>query len=321
MISVIVPVYNCEKYLHDGINSLIKQTIFNNLEIIFIDDGSTDNSLEIISTYIKKYNNMKCFHQSNMGVSAARNVGIKMAQGKYIAFFDADDVAKPTLYEKLFSLCEKNEADISIVDYSMVFKDGVIIKHRNPVTKEWTNKNDLLKSFMKENIICTNPVDKLFSAELARKISFPEGYAIGEDMYYVFQALCCSKKVVIDSSESLYLYFLRDASSMKTQFNNKHIDAVRLSKKIIEALSTNKVVLPYAEANYIHEICKMLALLFRSGNVDEYKEKISFYTNEIRNYSFFKSLKYMSTKHMLALTLMKLSPNLYLFLYTILRIG
>ena len=94
MISVIVPVYNCEAYLDESIQSLMQQTYFEHMEIIFIDDGSKDNSTKIISKYTEKHSNMRLIKQTNHGVSAARNRGIEAASGEYIAFFDADDIAE-----------------------------------------------------------------------------------------------------------------------------------------------------------------------------------------------------------------------------------
>lgn len=147
LISVIIPVYNCEKYLEKSISSLLNQTIFNRIEFIFVDDGSTDKSYEIIKKYKKLYRNFVLFHQDNMGVSAARNLGIKIANGKYIAFFDADDIALPRLYEKLYELILESDADISIVDYSMVFNDGREKKHRINTKKNWTDSNKTIIDF------------------------------------------------------------------------------------------------------------------------------------------------------------------------------
>ena len=113
MISVIVPVYNCEKYLDKSIQSLINQTIFDDLEIIFVDDGSYDRSSDIIKLYIEKYPNLTLICQKNKGVSAARNRGIGEAHGDYVTFFDADDLAESTLYERLLFLITENCADLS----------------------------------------------------------------------------------------------------------------------------------------------------------------------------------------------------------------
>lgn len=218
MVSIIIPVYNCENYLHMSISSLINQTIFNNLELIFVDDGSTDNSREIINEYVHVYSNMKLITQENSGVSVARNNGIKHSNGDFISFFDADDIAEPALYETLQSLLIDNNADISVINYNMVFENGVSKKHKSTLKKIYNSKNEALKSFFTENFICTNPVDKMFSRQVVDKISFPEGFAIGEDMFFVYKAICAADKLVIDTTNSLYNYCLHSDSAMKTHF-------------------------------------------------------------------------------------------------------
>jgi glycosyltransferase involved in cell wall biosynthesis len=107
IISVIVPVYNAEKYLNECIDSLIGQTFFYSMEVILIDDGSTDNSPSLCDSYSQKHENIKVIHQENSGVSVARNRGIEKAQGKYIGFVDADDYVYPEMYERLFKLAEE----------------------------------------------------------------------------------------------------------------------------------------------------------------------------------------------------------------------
>lgn len=228
LISVIVPVYNCEKYLTRGIDSLVNQTYFEKLEIIFVNDGSTDKSELIIDSYVSRYNNMRLFTQCNKGVSAARNTGIEKSNGSYIAFFDADDVAEPKLYETLYKLLINNEADISIVDYSMIFLDGTSKKHRDNCFKILSDKSDILQSFFCSNLICTNPVDKLFTRKAIENVHFPEGYAIGEDMFFVYKSLCTAKKIVIDSSQVLYKYCIHHGSAMKTSFSDKNFDYIIL---------------------------------------------------------------------------------------------
>ena len=321
MISIIIPVYNCEKYLQNGIESLIKQTIFNELEFVFVDDGSTDNSRNIIRKYVDIYENMTLIVQSNAGVSEARNRGIKESKGEYIAFFDADDIALPSLYEKLYDLLKNNSSDISIVDYSMVFENGEEKKHRQEIIREWENKDEALESFFSESIICTNPVDKMFTRKIVEKISFPEGYAIGEDMFFVYKAICEAHKIVIDTTQALYKYCLHPDSAMKKKFEDKHFDAVRLAKKILDEFEKNSKLYDYAEANYVHEICKMLGLLYRENVEQEYVEKVSKYKKYIKQYSIFKALKYMDKKHVIALELMKVSPILYIKIYKAMKVG
>ena len=97
LISVIVPVYNCEKHLESSIGSLLSQTFFEQIEFVFVNDGSTDNSEAIIKSYVDRYSNIKIISQKNKGVSSARNTGIVNSKGDFLSFFDADDVAEPTL--------------------------------------------------------------------------------------------------------------------------------------------------------------------------------------------------------------------------------
>lgn len=321
LITVIIPVFNCEKYLEQSIHSLLKQSIFENIEFVFVDDGSTDNSYEIIKKFQKLNKNFILLHQENKGVSAARNAGIKIAHGNYISFFDADDIAMPGLYEKLYNLIYKNNADISIVDYSMIFSDGTEKKHRASVRKTWTNSKDAIIDLFSTNLICTNPIDKMFRMEIAKEIVYPEGYAIGEDMYYVYSALNKSNKVILDSTVSLYNYVLRPTSAMKQRFDEKHFDAVRLAEIIVNECEEDKQVFNFAYANYIHEICKMLELMYRSNSQKKYADTAKKYMSELRKYKLSYAKEYMSKKHFMALVLMRLSPSIYCIMYRILRIG
>ena len=115
LISVIVPIYNSEKYLDNTIKSIINQT-YKNLEIILVDDGSTDKSYEICKKYQKKDNRIKLFHQKNKGVSFARNIGIENSNGEFLTFLDSDDLIDKKMYEKLFNAFDNN-LDYVFCDY------------------------------------------------------------------------------------------------------------------------------------------------------------------------------------------------------------
>lgn len=110
-VSIIVPVYNVEKYLNECLESAVKQTL-NNIEIIIVNDGSTDNSLSIIKEYESKYNNIKVINQTNKGQSEARNVGLSVSNGEYIYFLDSDDYIELTMMEDLFKLAKNKDLDI-----------------------------------------------------------------------------------------------------------------------------------------------------------------------------------------------------------------
>lgn len=320
MISVIIPVYNCEKYLDESIKSLINQTIFDKLEIIFIDDGSTDRSFEIINGYTEKFSNMKLFTQSNHGVSYARNRGIEKSKGEYIAFFDADDIAESNLYEKLLFLMQSENADMSTVNFSKHFEDGKIKKQKKEVFKKIANKN-VLVSFFSEEYIGINLFDKLFKASIVEKISFPVDYSIGEDMYFVYSYLKYCNKVIVDTRISLYQYKIRKNSAMKSQFSSKFFDPIKLSQNILNDTKNDRLLYFYAEGNLINEICKMLNIMYINNSEFEYNRESHSYIQILNNYSLLKAVKYLSKKHFIAFLLMKYSPRLYTKIYRILRIG
>lgn len=320
-ISVIVPVYNCERYLTRSINSLLGQTVLDQMQIIFIDDGSQDNSFQILKRFSTLYENIIVLHQENKGVSSARNLGLKLCKGKYIAFFDADDEASPKLYETLVKICNEYDADISIVDYTMFFEDGRKKKHRRKEFIVWDNQSELLIDYFKTNRICSNPVDKLFRADIIKNIAFPEGYAIGEDLYFVYQALKNAKRVVMDSSNSLYNYIIHEHSAMKSIFSSKYLDPIKLMELIMKENTRDDLLYNFIEAKYYNEICKALSILVKKDKDNNFifiKKKLQ---KQLNSYSLEKAFKYMSSKHFFALLIMKLSPKFYNFIYDFLHIG
>lgn len=125
LISVIVPVYNVEKYLSKCIDSILAQT-YKNLEIILVDDGSPDNCPKICDEYAKKDNRIKVIHKENGGLSAARNVALDIAKGEYIGFVDSDDFIAEDMYEVLYNLAEKYNAEISSVSFYKVIENNII---------------------------------------------------------------------------------------------------------------------------------------------------------------------------------------------------
>lgn len=321
MISVIVPVYNSEKYLRRSIDSLLAQTSIADLELLFIDDGSTDNSMKILGEYSERYKSVRVFHQENKGVSSARNYGLREAKGDYIAFFDADDQADPRLYEKLLKLIKKYKADISVVDYSMCFADGTQKKHRKTVFRLLKDRYSVLNCFFKTNEIGINVFDKLFKRSIICDLSFPEGYAIGEDMYFMYGALKEADRVAINSRESLYKYMINDESAMTSRFRDSNLDAVRLAKKIAKDKALPAGLYGYAKANYIHEICKMLRIKYRDEGKNVSDKEVRSYIKDMKRYSLIKAMHYMSRKHFAALLLMKTSPALYDKVYNMLKLG
>ena len=187
-VSVIIPVYNAEKYLDDCISSLINQTL-NECEFIFIDDGSKDNSIKIIQRYLKIDTRIKLIHQENQGVSAARNKGLDYSNGKFVCFVDADDYINKFLLEKIYDIAIDNDLDMVIYNYNSEL-DGHKVKSKIdlPVNKKLDRlyiENNILVKFIKDDEL--NSVwNKLYKNILIKEgnINFPNCMAIGEDRIF-----------------------------------------------------------------------------------------------------------------------------------------
>ena len=141
-ISVIIPVYNVEKYLSKCLDSVVNQTL-KDIEIIVVNDGSPDNSQKIIDDYTKKYKNIKSFVKKNGGLSDARNFGIKKASGKYIAFLDSDDYVTEDMYEKMYKKAISHNFDIVVCDLNYVYDDRIVKAYSN-IKDDTTNIKNVM---------------------------------------------------------------------------------------------------------------------------------------------------------------------------------
>ncbi len=212
-ISVIVPVYNVEAYLDRCVYSILNQT-YQNLEIILIDDGSTDTSPAKCDAYAAKDGRIKVLHKPNGGLSDARNAGLALAEGTYIGYVDSDDWIEPDMYASLYRACVDNHAQLAVCRYFEEYKDrtkaggnGTVV----PLTRE-----ELLKIYIsghEEYVIYNSVWSKLFQRELVEGMQFPKGRN-SEDIMYTTRAFCrLNRAVYLD--RCLYHYVLdRDGSIM-----------------------------------------------------------------------------------------------------------
>lgn len=209
-ISVIVPVYNVEDYLERMLISLIEQS-YKNLEIILIDDGSTDGSGQICDKYANIDERIKVVHKKNEGVAVVRNLGIKLATGKYIGFVDSDDVIHKDMFMILVQNLENNKADISVCGYSSFINVPEFdISNENKLL----NKEDALRDIISDGVVGNFLWNKLFKKELFDDIYFPDG-KIYEDVYVMPRLLEKCNLICVDSSR-LYGYYMRNNSYVNT---------------------------------------------------------------------------------------------------------
>ena len=234
-VSIIVPVYNVEKYINRCLDSLVNQTL-KEIEIIVVNDESPDNSEEIIIEYQKKYNNIKYYKKTNGGLSDARNYGIKYASGEYIGFVDSDDYVNLAMFEKLYEKAHKENFDIVACNVDMVSEDGASIQSVKSGLKDFNN--------IKEAMINIYPSawNKIYKKELFNKILFKKGIWF-EDVEFIYRLLPYIKAVGVIEDE-LYYYVQRDGAITKT-YDERLFDYIKNWNGIIEYYKKNNYYKTY----------------------------------------------------------------------------
>ena len=213
-ISVIIPVYNVQYYLERCLNSIVNQT-YTNLEIILIDDGSTDKSGEICDSYAKIDQRITVVHKKNEGQSIARNVALDMMTGDYISFVDSDDFLDLEFYEKMIKLMKDNNVKLAVCSYNSFYSEKEIQNFNNKNTEcSILPKIELLKGLWVRNPKITNFLwNKLYSKELFDNIRFPQKRSV-EDLAIMYLVIDKCENAVF-TNEQLYYYFDRKDSSSK----------------------------------------------------------------------------------------------------------
>jgi glycosyltransferase involved in cell wall biosynthesis len=221
LISIIVPVYNAQNYIEKCVNSIISQS-YKNIEIILVDDGSTDRSPLILDNYAKLDSRIRVIHKTNGGVSDTRNCGLDAAKGDYIGFIDADDWVDVKMYENLHNYLSIHEADISCCSYYNEF-ENYTTKTINFRKDRIFNRNESLTNFL-EGSFGRAVWNKLFRKSIL-KHRFDTGMSVGEDSYFFYQAIKNSDKMVF-ISKPLYHYVLRSGSATHVKLNESKFDTL-----------------------------------------------------------------------------------------------
>lgn len=210
LISVIIPCYNAERSLEKCLTSVIQQS-YDNLEIILIDDGSTDNSSKIYEDVQHKDERVKIFKQDNSGVSKARNNGVKAATGKYICFVDSDDWVEPDYCYELYQLLIQEKADISIIEASYEDENGNIVFNKPTSDEKVFEGKRALALLLEDNIVQSHPWGKLYKSSFFNNVHFPENLKCFEDYSTLFK-IFDKAMTVVKSNKKLYHYIRHDDS-------------------------------------------------------------------------------------------------------------
>jgi len=263
LISVIIPAYNVEKYLEKCIKTITHQT-YTNLEIILVNDGSTDNTGKLCNEYSQKDKRIKVIHKQNGGQSEARNFALDVATGKYITFLDSDDYVSKDYIEYMYKLLKNNNADISVCAFQIVNFENK--KYKTEETE--INIYSTEKAF--ENLLYSEGIEvavwaKLFPKEYFDDIRFPVGEKY-EDIAII--ALLMNKATrIVYGNKKCYFYYTRQGSTSKSGFYKGELDYIKNVNFMLEYIKQNYPNTEHAVLRYkIYSHFRILRILLFSKN-------------------------------------------------------
>ena len=288
-VSVIVPVYNVEKYLDKCLNTLAKQKL-KDIEVIIVNDGSPDNSQKIIDKYTKEYPNMKSYIKENGGLSDARNYGIKKAKGEYIAFLDSDDYVTEDMYKKMYEKAKSGNFDMVVCDLNYVYPNKVIPASSNVPTDTTNIKKCMLN-------IYPAAWNKIFKRKLFDNgIEFKKGVWF-EDVEFIYRLLP-SVKSIGTIHEHFNQYVQRDGSITNT-INRKIYHYIDNWNGIIEYYKKNNLYKEYKnelEYSYVRYIYATFIKQASRYNYNEYMEAVDTAIQNVqKNFPKYRKNKYFYT--------------------------
>lgn len=275
-ISVIVPVYNVAAYLPDCVESILAQDYLD-LEIILIDDGSTDRSGDICDAYADKDSRIRVIHQQNGGAASAKNAGLRVATGEYLSFVDSDDFLEPNVYSYMVALMEQEQADVVHCDFQQLYRDGVK-PYAAGKGKYAQTAEEYLPRFL-EDWTCALLWNKLYRRSLFRDIFFEEGHAI-DDEYFTYQGIMRAGKVINDD-RIIYNYRMRGSSVMHSPLLGKRklYDRLDFSNK-----RRKNIIAAYPELRILFDRDYMEALVFFSRDPYNTVESLDLIQKNLRIY-------------------------------------
>ena len=309
-ISLIVPVYNVEKYLEKCVNSILKQT-YKNLEIILVDDGSTDESAEICDKLKKDDNRIVVVHKTNGGLSDARNVGIGIATGNYLGFIDSDDYIQKDMYEYLYKLIKENNADISICNYMTIYEDKDFQVEKIPNEIQAYTKIDAMRELLKRNQIQDYAWNKLYKRNLFNNIKYPVGRKM-EDLGTTYKLFDKADKIIIGNQKK-YFYLQRMGSIVNNKTIDLFIDKYELTLERYNYLKSKYGELIENEIDMLQKILELYQI--KDITVCKYIEekKINKFLENILNQKNVK--KNLTLKLRIKLILLKYSKKIYRIIF------
>ena len=275
LLTVVIPVYNVEKYLNRCIESILLQE-WKNYDILLVDDGSTDNSPQICEDYAKAYDIISVIHKENGGLSEARNTGISNAEGEYVYFLDSDDWIEPNTFSDLAEVIESDQYDIISFNPEFVKSEHDIIKSDSKRTKRLTGKEALIDMFS-YGFITGFATDKIYRKALFTKntIQFPVGKYY-EDLGTNYKLFLAAKKVYA-TNQKYYHYLIDNPDSITQSWNEKKFrDMFGFYKEVFYSdfvrSQLNQEELHISQLYYVNGLTHILASLYKAKLHKNYDE-------------------------------------------------
>ena len=276
LVSVIVPIYNVAQYLPECIDSVRNQT-YKNMQIVLVNDGSTDNSLDICLKYQNEDDRIVIINKKNGGLSSARNEGIKAANGDYLSFVDSDDFIDCRMIENLVHLLESTESDISCCNYDIYNEKSEFVKRlkTDVISSEVYSMQRALELLLSDKYFKCFAWNKLFKRSLFHTVKFPEG-KLYEDIWTIYTLIKHSKRVVF-CGNAMYHYRARKGSITQRRFDKRVYEMLEPIRIIKEECLDNKKILMGCAAYYLFFIDDMIL----AGQWDEkvYEEYLEIFLN------------------------------------------
>lgn len=296
-VSIVIPVFNAARHLKKIMYSLLHQTL-TNCEFIFVNDGSTDDSREIIEEYQKLDSRVQLYNQENKGVSSARNKGIQLAKGEFIAFVDADDFIELTQFEILYGLAQKNNIEIVIAQF---YKEigGITTKTKSkfPVDvvldKAYINQH-ILPQFLQDsslNSVCT----KLYASQLIKEIEFPAGVALGEDGIFNLKAFNKAQSVLFTNFCGYHYIEVEGSAtrnSAQKDYFKRALEAYHFDyQALISVVLDEQKTIEWKSIRLIENVVSYIYIYLLPNSNTSFKRRVAYVKKMIHNDTVQKSIQ------------------------------
>jgi len=311
-VSVIIPVFNLEGVLADTLKSILKQT-YKELQIILINDGSSDKSAEICSEYAAKDNRILVINKENGGVSSARNAGLRAATGEFVMFVDGDDLLEADAVEVMLSNIDKFDSDMCLC--SQYFINNRVEKcAADSLKSDLFNGGDILKEQLRFGVTASMCLS-LFKTKKINAIAVDENIHTLEDWKFIFDVFANGVEKVSICRKPLYHYMIREGSASHSSVNDRKMSCFNMTKDVLSTV--NEKYPQYSDIAECHDSRLLCHLMVIAANCDFVDEKYNREFKKIARRELLKTVKskYISKRNKLYVLMTAISPKLYYFSY------